>query len=142
MVAARAKDVSNCFFSRSIVALLPLVLLPFKEAGNAFLVCVIVLLSCSLGIEDAKVHSFRYRSSDLNLAAGAKRIVFGLLQDRVEPSTSDANVASGKEGERERILHQTSQRESVIIAVYPHDAHEIRQHLHGRLRAIDFCLDR
>src|SRR5215469_17238900 len=65
-------------------------------------------------IEDAKVHSSRYRSSDLNLAAGCERIVFRPLQDRVEPSTSDADIASGKERERERILQQTPQRESVI----------------------------
>jgi hypothetical protein len=44
----------------------------------------------------------------------------------MEPSTSDADIASAKERERERILQQTSQRESVIIAFHPHDPHEIR----------------
>ena len=72
-----------------------------------------------LSIEDAKVHSSRYRSSDLNLAAGCEGIVIRSLQDRVEPSTSDADIASAKERERERILQQTSQRETVIIAVHP-----------------------
>src|SRR5215472_14643915 len=79
----------------------------------------------NLSIEDAKVHSSRHRSSDLNLAARCQRIVFRPLQDRVEPSTSDADIASGKEREGERILQQTSQRESVIIAIHPHDPHEI-----------------
>src|SRR5271155_4625887 len=86
--------------------------------------------------------SSRYRSSDLNLAAGCERIVFRPLQDRVEPSTSDADIASTKERERERILQQTSQRESVIIAFHPHDPHEIRQPPYGRPRAVDLCLDR
>ena len=86
-----------------------------------------------LSIEDAKVHSSRYKSSDLNLAAGCKRIVFRPLQDRVEPSTS-SDIASGHERERERILQQTSQRESVIIAFHPHDPHEIRQHPYRRSR--------
>jgi hypothetical protein len=74
----------------------------------------------------AEFHSSRYRSSDLNLAAGCERIVFRPLQDRVEPSTPDADVASAKERERERILQQTSQRESMIIAFHSHDPHEIR----------------
>ena len=93
-------------------------------------------------MENAEFHSSCYRSSDLNLAAGCERIVFRPLQDRVEPSTSDADIASAKERKRERILQQTSQRESVIIALHPHDPHEIRQHPYGRLRAIDLCLDR
>src|ERR1700722_9507499 len=81
-----------------------------------------------LSMENAEFHSSCYRSSDLNLAAGCERIIFRPLQDRVEPSTSDADIASAKERERERILQQTSQRESVIIAFHPHAPHEIRQH--------------
>jgi hypothetical protein len=79
--------------------------------------------SSPLSIEDAKVHSSRYRSSDLNLAAGCEWIVFRPLQDRVEPSTSDAVIASAKDRECERILQQTSQRESVIVAVGADNAH-------------------
>ena len=73
-------------------------------------------------MENAEFHSSCYRSSDLNLAAGCERIIFRPLQDRVEPSTSDADIASAKERERERVLQQTSQRESVIIAFHPHEA--------------------
>ena len=57
-------------------------------------------------------------------------------------SASDADVASAKERKRERILQQTSQRKSVIVALDPDDPHEIRQHAHRCLRTIDLGLDR
>jgi hypothetical protein len=54
------------------------------------------------------------------------------LQDPVKLPTSNADIASAKERERERILQQAPQRKSVIVALYPDDSHEIRQHPHGR----------
>src|SRR6266702_2943163 len=30
----------------------------------------------------------------------------------------------------------------MIVALYPDDPHEIREHAHGRFRTIDFCCDR
>src|SRR6266576_5781940 len=80
--------------------------------------------------------------SDLRLAAGHQRIVSRLFQDPVELSTPDADVTAAKQRERERILQQASERESVIVALYPDDSHEIRQHPHGCFRTMDLCFDR
>jgi hypothetical protein len=47
-------------------------------------------------------------SSDLDLAAGRQRVEVSPLQNRVQPPTSNAEIASGKERKCKRILQQSS----------------------------------
>src|SRR5882757_2374186 len=75
--------------------------------------------------QNSAPRAFRQKSSSLDLAAGRQRIVSRPLQDRVQPASPDADVASAKERERERILQQAPQRESMIVALDADDPHEI-----------------